>query len=143
MNRPEPDVGEFEIQNDEYLADDQVPDTLVDVLKHIAIDFVPETRAAATCINQWLSEQTELEPGTPLERAVGVGTFQIRGTTINAMAQPYRFYLLKRVQDEFAQLDESSQTEVQTLLSDCDMSDVLNIKLTREIGRSDNLEVWL
>jgi glutathione S-transferase len=143
MNRPEPDAGEFETQSDAYLSDDQVGDSLIDLLKQIAIDFMPETRAAADCINQWIEDQQELAPGTPIPRGVGMGSFTVRGVTINALAQPYRFFLLKRVQDEFALLDDASQQEVQALLAACDMSDALNIRLTREVGLSNNLEVWL
>jgi glutathione S-transferase len=143
MNRPEPDVGEFETQSDAYLSDDQVPVSLIDLLKHIAIDFIPETRAAADCINQWIDDQQDLAPGTPIPRGVGMGSFAIRGVTINALAQPYRFFLLKRVQDEFALLDDASQQEVQALLAACDMSKALNIRLSRDVGLSNNLEVWL
>jgi hypothetical protein len=142
MHRPEPDVGEFEIQSEAYLADDQVADSLIDLLKHIAIDFIPETRAAADFINQWIDDQQELAPGTPIRRGVGMGSFTVRGVTINALAQPYRFYLLKRVQDEFALLDDASQQEVRALLAACDMSDALHIRLSREVGLSHNLEVW-
>ncbi len=143
MNRPELDVGEFETQDGEYLASDDVPDTLVNVLKHIAIDFVPETRAAASCINDWIDQQGNLEPGTECARGVGMANFQLRGVTINALAQPFRFYLLKRVQDEFESLDEEQQIEVSSLLDACHMTDILSMKLSREIGRQNNLEVWL
>ena len=82
-------------------------------------------------------------PGTEVVRGVGLGTFDVRGITVNALAQPYRFYLLKRVQDEYAALDESAQKDVTELLAACDMSTVLDIKLSREIGRKNNLEIWL
>ncbi|MBQ63223.1 MAG: glutathione S-transferase [Gammaproteobacteria bacterium] len=143
MNRPELDLGEFEIQDAEYLPDDDVPETLIKLLKHIAIDFVPETKAAAHCINDWLDSQKDLTPGTPLLRGVGLGSFEVHGTTINALAQPYRFYLLKRVQDEYASLDDQSKKGVAGMLSACDMKAVLDLKLTRGIGRENNLEVWL
>lgn len=142
MNRPEPDVGEFEIQDGAYLADDRVPDSLIDLLKHVAIDFVPETIAAADCINGWIDEQSDLAPGTQLVRGVGQGSFEVRGITINALAQPYRFFLLKLVQDEFESLDESAQKDVRAMLDACGMSAVLDAKLSREIGRENNLEVW-
>ena len=142
MNRPEPDVGEFETQNDQYLAGDEIPDTLVNVLKHIAIDFVPETRAAADYINNWIAEQSELPVGTTAKRVLGSANFVVAGTSINAWAQPYRFFLLQRVQDEFANLDEASQQAVHSLLAACDMTAVLETKLTRRIDRTDNLEVW-
>jgi len=143
MNRPELDVGEFEVQDGQYLADDQIPDTLIDLLKHIAIDFVPETRAAASCINEWIDQQDDLPSGTAASRGVGMGSFELRGVTINALAQPYRFYLLNRVQDEYERLSESDQTAVADLLSDCDMLELLDLKLSRDIGRENNLEVWL
>ena len=142
MNRPDLDVGEFEVQDGEYLADDQVPDSLIDLLKHLAIDFVPETRAASMCINEWIDQQADLAPGTEVERGVGLGTFAVRGVTINALAQPYRFYLLKRVQDEYASLDDQDRKDVDSMLTACDMSALLDITLSREIGRENNLEVW-
>ena len=143
MNRPEPDVGEFEVQDDGYLADDEIPDSLIDVLKHVAIDFVPETRAACACINEWIDQQAELLPGREVIRGVGLGTFELRGVRVNALAQPFRFYLLKRVQDEFESLSKGDQKDAAAMLSACDMTEILELKLSRDIGRQDNLEVWL
>lgn len=85
MNRPEPDVGEFEDQGGSYLSDDE----------------------------------------------------------INALAQPFRLYLLKRVQDEFYSLSGDDQRSATKILAACDMSEILDLKLTRDIGRQNNLEVWL
>ena len=65
------------------------------------------------------------------------------GVAINALAQPFRFYLLKRVQDEFESLDKQQQDEVTSLLDACQMANILEMKLSREIGRQNNLEVWL
>lgn len=143
MNRPEPDVGEFEVQDDAYLTGDAVMPTLIDVLKLLAEDFVPETRAAAECINSWIDAQEGLQPGTLVERGVGLGSFKVRGQDINALAQPYRFYLLKRVQDAYAALDDAGKAEVDALLAAGDMSEILDIKLSREIGTKNNREIWL
>lgn len=125
------------------VVSDDIPDTLIDLLKHIAIDFVPETQAAADAINQWIANQPKLPAGTTAERVLGNATFEVRGTAITAWAQPYRFYLLQMVQDEFAQLDEASQQAVRALLTECDMAEVLETNLSRRIGRSGNLEVWV
>jgi hypothetical protein len=75
----------------------------------IAVDFVPETIAAAICINEWLSQQEDLAPGSTAERGVGFGSFELSGSTINALAQPYRFYLLQRLQDEFEALNSDER----------------------------------
>lgn len=143
MNRPEPDLGEFSNQDDCYLDDDQVPDTLVEVLKHVAKDFVPETKAACSAINEWLIEQGNLEPNTPTERGVGMCTFTVEGQSITALAQPYRFFLLKRVQNQYFSLAENERAEIDRLLEECNMSDIMRLKLSREIGRLGNREIWL
>jgi glutathione S-transferase len=143
MNRPEPDIGEYENQNTNYLADDLIPETLIEVLKHIALDFVPETRAASEVINAWLQEQQDLVPGTQVLRGVGMGSFELQDKTFKALAQPFRFYLLKRLQDDVASMDENTRSEVVTILQQCNMSEVLDLRLEREIGRINNLEVWL
>lgn len=143
MNRPEPDVGEFADKQTKYLEDDEVPNTLSDVLRHFAVDFVPESRAACDCINEWLDANADLQPNTEVERGVGTCHFEVQGVPVSAMAQPFRFYVLKRVQDEFDALGEQDQNDVAALLSTCDMSEVLDFRLSRGIGRSNNLEVWL
>ena len=143
MNRPEPDVGEFANKDYAYLADDAVPDTLIAALKHFAIDYVPESRAACERINEWIEENPDTPALTEVERGLGDCEFEVEGRRISAMAQPFRFYVLKRVQDEYEALGEDDQRDVETLLTACDMREVLEFKLTRAIGRHNNLEVWL
>jgi glutathione S-transferase len=143
MNRPELDVGEFDVQDGAYLAGDEVPESLIGVLKHLAIDFVPETRAASICINEWIDQQGELAPGTEVVRGVGLCPFELRGVTVNALAQPFRFYLLKRVQDEFESLGQPDQKDVAEMMAACGMTELLDLELSRQIGRDNNLEVWL
>lgn len=143
MNRAEPDMGEFGVKNEVYLADDAVPDTLLEVLKHMARDFVPETRAAGIAINAWLAENPQVPAGTPVERGIGMGSFELEGVPIETIAQPFRFYLLKRVQTAYEGMQADEQAAVRELLSACDMIEVLGLKIHRDIGRSDNLEVWL
>ncbi len=143
MNRPELDTGELKQQDDDYRAGDEIPDTLVSVLQHIAKDFVPETLAAAESINRWLRANPP-DAGAPIPRAVSVrAEFEVEGLTIKAIAQPYRFFLLKRVQDRVVALDEQARKAVDDLLARCHLVDVLAAALDREIGWVGNQEVWL
>ena len=113
------------------------------LLSTMAQDFVPETLAVAEVINNWIAEQEELPAGTQCLRGVGFAEFDVNGTTISALAQPYRFYLLKRVQDEYAALDVDDKAAVDAMLAACGMAPVLNATLNRDVGLQNNLEVWL
>jgi glutathione S-transferase len=143
MNRPEPDIGEFSDKSENYLPDDKVPQTLIEVLKHFAIDFIPESRAACETVNIWLDNNKNIEAGTEVPRDVGLCNFEIFDASMRAESQPFRFYLMNRIQDFYEDLSGQEQVEVAEMLAACDMSEVLEMKLTRDIGRANNLEVWL
>ena len=142
MNRAEPDRVEFEDDDESWLANDAIPDTLSAVMKALAEDFVPETLAAAKCINQWLEAQEGLESGTEVQRGVGFGEFEVRGASVKALSQPYRFYLLARVQRAYTELDGEDREAMDALLAAVDMTPLLGATLARAIGRERNLEVW-
>ncbi len=142
MNRADSDMGEFPDYPAAFLDADQIPDTLKAALKFIAeADLVAETAAAAECINQWLGEN-QPPAGARVKRGVGYGLFEIQGVPVKALAQPYRFFLLKRMQNAYADLDEPGQQAVQSLLAELGMESLLSITIDREVVRSDNLEVW-
>ncbi len=69
--------------------------------------------------------------------------FTARGEQLAAGAQPYRFYLLQRVQDHFGTLSSDEQVTVKSLLKRCDLDEVLDITLERRLGCEGNLEIWL
>ena len=145
MNREDQDAPEYFNAGSDFLADDEVPETLVGVLKILAEDFVPETLAAAALINDWLDEH-QPEAGAVavgrLAEALGTADFTVRGETITALAQPHRFYLLQRVQDIYASASSEERTQIDTVLSESDVAEAARASLSRRIQRADNLEVW-
>jgi glutathione S-transferase len=142
MNRADQDAPEYFDASTDFLADDEVPDTLLAVLNIIAEDFVPETIAAAQVINDWLADN-EPAAGTTAERMLGSAQFTVRGQEISAVAQPYRFFLLQRVQATYDALDASDKAGVDEMLAACGMSDLLTTRLDRQLEQADNLEVWV
>ena len=86
------------------------------------------------------------EAGAPaigrLAQAPGTAIFDLRGETIEALAQPHRFYLLQRVQDDYASLSDSEKIGVDAVLGESGMAAILRASLSRRIERADNLEVW-
>ena len=143
MNRHDADLVGFEDWDTAYLDGDELPDTLIDLLSVLAVDFVPETLAAAHHLNTWLDEQDDLQPGTVCKRGLGFASFELRGIPISALVQPYRFYLLKRAQDEYDGMGDDDRQAIDAILAASGMTPILDARLTRDIGRENNLEVWL
>lgn len=145
MNRADQDVAEYFDAGSDFLEADHIPDSLITVLRILAEDFVPETLAAAAAINRWLAEN-EPDFGTQavgrLAQAPGTATFTVRGETIEALAQPHRFFLLQRVQDLYEGLSQSGKVSVDKVFEQCGMTEILKVRINRRIERADNLEVW-
>jgi hypothetical protein len=72
-----------------------------------------------------------------------MATFDVEGSSISAVAQPFRFYLLKRLQEEVTANLAEARLELGQLLASVNMQALLDMTLTREIGRAHNLEVSL
>ncbi len=147
MNRPEPDRGEYVAEGeepfgDDFLPNDEIPETLVAVLQQMAVDFVPETLAAADHINAWLDERPDLAAGTKVERGVGLAHFEVEGEGLHGLAQPHRFYLLGRAQAAFDALSPPDRSRVEQTLDQCGLRSALDARLSRGIRFQDNVEVW-
>lgn len=146
MNRADQDVPEYFEAGSDFLADDEVPETLLAVLRVVAEDFLPETRAAAHCINTWLAQDppqsgsaAKTQFGGPVKNA----EFSVRGQAISALVQPYRFYLLQRVQALYDELSAVDKVMIDEMLESCGLKELITLRLDRSLGRADNLEIWL
>ena len=146
MNRGDQDAPEYFDNQADLLADDEIPQSLATVLRILAEDFVPETEAAARMINDWL-EESQPEVGAQavgrLAEAPVQAEFLLRGEPVSALAQPYRFFQLQRVQKAYLALPPDDKASVDAVLGGCGMSAILSVTLSRRIGRANNLEVWL
>ena len=131
MNRPEPDFGEFEFEREEYLSNDEVPETLIEVLKHLAMDFVPEMAAACHEINKWQQKNPSVESGEEAQRFLAMCHFEVDGVQISSVAEPFRFYLLECLQRTYEEADESEQGTILNAFKPCNMYSLLDMTLTR------------
>lgn len=147
MNRESQDAPEYFDCDTDFLQKNEIPETLIAVLRVLSQDFVPETVASAKFLNLWLSEQNP-ETGSPAVFQLGTSPlgnveFQVRDHTINAAIVPYRHFQLQRIHQIFDEVETKTQIRIKQILKSCDMADILNVRLNRSIGRKDNLEVWL
>lgn len=146
MNRVHQDASEYYQAGSGYLADDQVPETLLAVLRVIAEDLVPETLAAAHSINDWLAENS-VPSGERASRYLGKNDskcrFVVRGQSLETGAQPYRFFQLQQVQDFYQTCADQDRAAIESLLQSCGLEALLTTRLDRRIEQRDNLEVWV
>lgn len=147
MNAPEQNAPEFHDRDDSLFPDDAIPETLAELLRFIAIDYLPELEAAAAFANAWLAERPDLPAGTnglprAGDRSLGIVRFPWRGVELAVGVLPYRFWLLQRVQEAFARANTASQAKIASLLGVVGLERVLTLQTSRRVERVGNLEVW-
>ena len=147
MNRASKDAQEYFDCDTDFFQKNEIPETLIELLRVLSQDFVPETIASAKCLNLWLSEQNPTT-GSPAVFQLGTSPlgnveFQVRDRLIKAAVVPYRHFQLQRIHQIFDEVETKVQMQIKQILKSCGMADLLNIRLNRLIGRRDNLEVWL
>jgi len=146
MNRSYQDASEHYAAGADYLADDEIPETLLAVLSIIAEDLLPETRAAAESINLWLGANSVASGDRAsryLGQSEGKASFVVRGQQFQTGAQPYRFFQLQIVQDAYQARAEKERRDIDAMLDSCGLQGLLEIKLERRLEQRDNLEVWI
>ena len=146
MNRADQDASEYFDCGTDFLPNDEIPDTLQTVLRVVAQDFIPETAASADFLNLWLSQKNPDEGSSAVFRlgsSIGSIEFHVRAQAIKALVVPYRHFQLQRIHRVFDEHDNLAQDQIAQLLRACGMENILNFRLNRQIGRLDNLEVWL
>jgi hypothetical protein len=102
---------------------------------------VPETLATAHFFDEWLEAREDIEEGAVLERGLGLCRFEFSGKTIDALAQPYRIYLVQRLQDACAAMPADDRRAVEQLLGEVGLDPLLEIRTRRRVERAHHREV--
>ncbi len=147
MNSPQQVAVEYGTLSEDLFPANAIPNTLQNLMRFIAAEYLPEITAHVAFANQWLAERPELEAGTngfenPGRRFIGKAEFDWRGIKLCTTVMPYRFYLLQRVQDSFEQASKSEQQAITALFEDTGQASLLSIKTDRRVERINHLEVW-
>lgn len=124
---------------------EDVPETLKALMQFIAADFLPEILAHNEFINQWLSEHedTPNDPNTdPMERVLGMATFEWRGQEIVTAVMPYRNWVIQRLTDYYDNCDADDRYQIRTLFAGVGLVPILETRISRRVVREGNREVW-
>ncbi|MEE9433228.1 MAG: glutathione S-transferase family protein [Sphingorhabdus sp.] len=148
MNMPETFIDEETVAaGGKLFADDAIPETLKSLMRFVAAEYLPEITAQIAAANDWLTEHSEIAPGTsglenPATREICTTTFNWRGQEIGTSVFLYRFYLLQRLQDAVQKMDEAGQKGVRALFAETGLEPILELKASRRVERKNYLEVW-
>jgi glutathione S-transferase len=141
MNSKNAEHGGISSGSSDFFSDDEIPRSLKAILRHAAEDLVPETEATARFIDEWLDTHDEVEEGAVLERGLGLCRFEFRGSTVNALAQPYRIFLVQRLQDACNAMLADDRRSVAELLGEVGLGPLLEIRTRRRVERAQHREV--
>ncbi len=156
MTSVEPYRHEFIGNDDDLIAGDELPATLVAMLRYVSAEYLPEISAHVDAANEWLAEHPEIEAGTnglddPATRGLtggrgliagGAATFPWRGIELTTSVMPYRFWLMQRLHDDLASASADDAANVREVFSDAGLEPILDLRTLRRVERFDHLEVW-
>lgn len=99
----------------DWLADDALPDTLLEVLRTFGHDGAPLLVRLAEAIEAWADEHAVVGETPP--RAVGVAEWPLRGATLTRGVQVYSLWMLQRILDPYGALSDADRARVDSALA--------------------------
>jgi glutathione S-transferase len=156
MTTSEPYLHEYGAHDESLVDPDDLPDTLLALLRYVSDEYLPEIVAHVEVANEWLREHPEIEAFTngldnPADRSLkggkafaggGTATFAWRGTQLTTGVMPYRFWLMQRLHDDLTRASNAEQAKVRQVFAACDLEPLLDLRTLRRVERRNHLEVW-
>ncbi|MEP2103667.1 MAG: glutathione S-transferase [Parasphingorhabdus sp.] len=97
----------------EFLADDEVPVTLVPILERMMGEHMPFLQTTADMLTTW----SAANPDEELPRAVGMAEFTMEGVEGQRIAPPFSLWMLQRPLSYYRELDSADKLTVDGFLS--------------------------
>ena len=144
MNAPEQTSPEFPDPATGYFQPGALPETLVQVLKRVAVEYVPELNATAFAFQSWITQNPDRPAGTPVspkgqdQPFFGQIQYQLEGTTIHQASAGHTLWMNQRITDAFAALQQDEKTEAMAIFSQLGAESVLTLKVPRRLSRLQN-----
>lgn len=132
----------------ELFDPEQLPASLLALMKYISVEYLPEISAHVDYANQFLAANPDIESGTTgIENkggqvSLGFCEFDWRGSRMSSTVMIYRFYLLKRLTDQFEDLSAEQQQQAEEIFASTNLQNILTLKTQRAVIRQHFKEVW-
>lgn len=130
MNAPEPNSGEF-------LADDEVPETLSPIFEMMFREHFPVLGDTVEKLADWLDSN----PGKEIPRFVGFHEFTIKGVSEKRAIFPYAQWMFQRPLDHYQSLSGADKAAADAFLEKLGGYEGMQVKIRRRIGREKNILV--
>lgn len=144
MNTPEIASPEFSDMPEEYLSDDEIPQSVQALLRLCLADVGESLVTSADRFNAWVAANPDRASGSPIsdhgvdEPSVDRFSATLRGVEMATGAAVYPLWVLQRGLDWFDTLAESEQRACRALLRACGSDELLSIRLARRLTRVQN-----
>lgn len=95
-----------------FLPNDEIPQTLLPVLRRMCAEQLPVLADSARHVRQWITEH----PGEELPRAIGKHAFMLEGREGQRIIRPYSLWMLQRARDYYRSLDSENKVVADAML---------------------------
>lgn len=139
--------GEFSDLPPEYLANDELPQTLLPVLRYFFEDNGPEILGMVATFNAWCDAQPNLQAGTILRTdpdtlsahpMLGEFSYESRGATFHRQTFASALYCFQRALDEVNLLEGEGQKRFDATIASTGGSEVIGARMRRRIQLLDD-----
>ena len=120
--------------NGEFLADDEIPASLLPVLQRMAVEQLPVLLDTDKRLAAWRSAN----PGKPIPRSIGDHEFTLAGVSAQRMIIPYSLWMFARPVNYYQSLSATQRTSVDGMLVAAGFDKTLQSPLINKLGRIDN-----
>ncbi len=127
MNTPAPNSGHF-------LTDDEVPETLIPILKRIFSDCIPAMVDTIRANGEWIDENPDAKE---LPGGIGEHTFQVGGVEGRRMIRPYNQWMFQRPLDHYHSLEGADRQRADDILRKVGGFDLMQTLIKHRLKRAN------
>ncbi len=121
----------------DFLANDEIPDTLIPVLQRMAQEQLPVLVDTDQRLSKWRAQNAGAKQ---VKRFIGMHSFQVENVKADRAVLPFSLWMFRRPVDFYQSLADT--TEVDEMLSDAGFGQTLKAGLENKLTKVDNIVVF-
>lgn len=121
-----------------FLADDEIPDTLLPILSRLFESQWPVLEDTAEKLSQWYEKQDKSEQPIEIPRRLGMHDFTVQEITEQRAVLPYSQWMMQRPLDLYQSLSTENKQDMQPFLESINGSQAMNFVIKTKVSRINN-----